>query len=230
MVASYAGTMTLWWNRLKRILASEANDAKGELDKLRDVVDKELTRKEREMAASPSERLDMILEDIEADHGRLAALEDELGTDSPASETSPPDREVVEEKPAAPTEERPAEPPRTRARLLGPGDVSTAPHFQVALEWVSARPLEADQRFGPLTDFDHELWIEEWVGSLVGEERFDELEAIVKRHPLVLDAIHEDREVLYVKAPGLHSEDVRLIVAAAFADHVPDDWKEQLGE
>ena len=87
----------MWWDKLKKVLASEAQDAKIELDKLRDVVDEELTRKEREISATPTERIDMILEDIEADHGRLEEIERSLGTDRP-----PPDRPRESREPSDP--------------------------------------------------------------------------------------------------------------------------------
>ena len=122
-----------WWNRLKKIMASEAQDAKEELDKLRDAVDVELSRKEREMNATPSERLEMILEDIDADQVRLEAIEPGLKADT-ASEAGPDENAVTHpvaepEEPLEPDEPSGSEEPPRRARLLGPGDVPAHPHL-----------------------------------------------------------------------------------------------------
>lgn len=223
-----------WWNRLKKIMASEAQDAKEELDKLRDAVDLELSRKEREMNATPSERLEMILEDIDADQVRLEAIEAGLKADT-ASEAGPDENAVTHpvakpEEPLEPDEPSGSEEPPRRARLLGPGDVPAHPHLATVLEWVSVTLVGPAARTGTLAEFDHRVWIHESAGSAVGDGRLSESVTEAKNHPLILDAIHENGQVLLVQAPGLHPEDVRLVVAAAIARHVPDDWKEQLGD
>lgn len=56
--------MTIW-DKLRAILKSEAADVGDELGKARDKFDEALTRKEEEMAATPKERMDMILGDID---------------------------------------------------------------------------------------------------------------------------------------------------------------------
>ena len=54
------------WDSVKRFLKREAADVKDGFEDLRDNFEAELTRREDELAAAPSERLDMIKEDIEA--------------------------------------------------------------------------------------------------------------------------------------------------------------------
>lgn len=67
--------MTIW-DSLKKILKSEAADVGTELGKARDKFDQALTRKEEEMAATPKERMDMILGDIEDSDEKLQAIQD----------------------------------------------------------------------------------------------------------------------------------------------------------
>ena len=55
------------WDSIKGFLKREAADVKDGFEDLRDKFDAELTCREDELAATPSERLDMIKEDIEAD-------------------------------------------------------------------------------------------------------------------------------------------------------------------
>jgi phosphosulfolactate synthase (CoM biosynthesis protein A) len=56
-----------WWQNFLKIFKSEAADVKEGLTDFGKTLDTELAKKEAEMAASPEERVDMILEEIEAD-------------------------------------------------------------------------------------------------------------------------------------------------------------------
>lgn len=67
--------MTIW-DSLKKILKSEAADVGTELGKARDKFDEALTRKEEEMAATPKERMDMILDDIQDSDDKFEAIRD----------------------------------------------------------------------------------------------------------------------------------------------------------
>ncbi|WP_380169747.1 hypothetical protein [Jannaschia sp. R86511] len=73
-------------------------------------------------------------------------------------------------------------------------------------------------------DYEHVLWLEEWLELAVGAEALHALEAAVAAHPLVEDANHEDREVLSVAAPTLHPEDVRQVVLEVLAEAYNPDW------
>ena len=67
------------------------------LDRLGDTLDAELARKERELAASPEERIDMILEEQAEEDSRFDALSERiLGTDSDPGE--------LQDEPDAPDE------------------------------------------------------------------------------------------------------------------------------
>lgn len=80
------------WKRLTAIFKREATDVAEGLARAGRAVDDELARKERELDASPAERIEMILEEQESrdDHfheltERLLASQDDGGPD-PGSE------------------------------------------------------------------------------------------------------------------------------------------------
>jgi hypothetical protein len=79
-----------WWKRFVAIFKSEAADVKEGLTTVGKSLDAELARKEREMAATPEERIQMLLEEQEAEDARF----DEL-TDKVLGKTA--DAEAVEE-------------------------------------------------------------------------------------------------------------------------------------
>lgn len=67
-----------WWNRLKAIFKSEASDIKEGLGKVGKSLDDGLARKERELAATPEERIDMILAEQEAEDDRFSDLQEKV--------------------------------------------------------------------------------------------------------------------------------------------------------
>ncbi|MBT8193028.1 MAG: hypothetical protein KJP22_06485 [Acidimicrobiia bacterium] len=99
-----------WWKRFVAIFKSEATDVKQGLTNVGQALDDELARKERELAATPEERIDMILEDQAAEDARFDQLTERvLGKSSEADAVA----EVADEQrapaePAAPDD--PTEP------------------------------------------------------------------------------------------------------------------------
>jgi hypothetical protein len=67
-----------WWKRLIAIFKSEAADVKEGLSAVGKTLDVELTRKERELAATPEERIDMLLEEQDAEDARFDELTDKV--------------------------------------------------------------------------------------------------------------------------------------------------------
>ena len=67
-----------WWKRFVAIFKSEAADVKEGLGNVGRALDDELARKEREMAATPEERIDLILEEQEAEDARFEELTDKV--------------------------------------------------------------------------------------------------------------------------------------------------------
>lgn len=66
------------WERIVAVFKREAADVKEGLAKAGATLDAELERKQRELDAEPHERVDMILEDIEAADSRFEELEAKL--------------------------------------------------------------------------------------------------------------------------------------------------------
>ena len=91
-----------WWERLTAIFKREATDLKEGLGNVGKSLDSELARKERELAATPEERIDMILEEQSAEDTRFQELEDKLlGRET--------DAEAVEEVEAEPADDPPTD-------------------------------------------------------------------------------------------------------------------------
>lgn len=66
------------WDRIVAVFKREAADVKEGLSKAGATLDAELERKQRELDAAPHERVDMILEDIDAADARFEELEAKL--------------------------------------------------------------------------------------------------------------------------------------------------------
>ena len=67
-----------WWDRIVSVFRREATDVKEGLERVGQTLDAELARKERELAASPEERIDMILEEQAAQDQRFDDLVDRI--------------------------------------------------------------------------------------------------------------------------------------------------------
>ena len=67
-----------WFERLKSFFSREARDVKEGLGRAGKAIDEELAIKERELAATPEERIDMILEEQQADDARFEKLADKV--------------------------------------------------------------------------------------------------------------------------------------------------------
>ena len=75
-----------FWERFKAIFRREAADVKEGLTNVGKSLDAELARKERELAATPEERIDMILEQQPAEDARFEELENKVLGTSPEAE------------------------------------------------------------------------------------------------------------------------------------------------
>jgi hypothetical protein len=75
-----------WWTRIKAIVRREAADVKEGLSKVGKSLDAELARKERAQAATPEERIDMILQEQQADDARFEELEAKVRGESAQAE------------------------------------------------------------------------------------------------------------------------------------------------
>jgi len=188
--------MTLW-ERIKTVLKREAADVKEGMSHVGRTLDEELARKERELNATPSERFDMILEDIDESDARIKDIE--------ATLTDQPDH-VAHVRPE-PTHQ-----------LLEESEVSTSLRLGELLETVhvSFVSLADGGASGPthIVDLDADTF-----GAATA--RRAKAAAGVAEHPLVSAAGVDDAGRIWVDAPALHVQDVRLLVAAALADQAP---------
>ena len=212
-----------FWESVKGVFIRPAEDVKDGLKDFGENLDEALAKKEEELAASPAERFDMALEEADATNRHLDELVAQAEHSGDAegdtiTETMPP---LVSDLPAHDTPG--AQHPSAPHQLLEAADVSSSPHLDLAMKWVTVEPTqEADpmcQRCG------HAAWLDERAIALVGEDQLGRVASTVAGHPLVSEAILDDLEVLYVAAPALHHEDVRLLVAGALTDRIPDGWQ-----
>ncbi len=67
----FLDSLTSWFKR-------EAGDVKESVGQLEDKLDADLSRKERELAATPEEKIDMLTEKIEAEDDAFAAIQDKI--------------------------------------------------------------------------------------------------------------------------------------------------------
>lgn len=93
-----------WFDRIKSFFASEARDVKESLDKAGKAIDEELAKKEKELEATPEERIDMILEEQQADDARFEELADKVKGQVADANAVEEVGEVVEDVPEKPGE------------------------------------------------------------------------------------------------------------------------------
>ncbi len=197
-----------FWDKVKGAFGREATDVTEGLKDLGQSLDEALAEKERELAATPAERFDMALEDADETNRRLEDL---------VARTERGDANGIKRPDGGPSG-APA-----GHQLLDPDDVTASPYLGTALKLVT---VEATQAADPMcTRCGHSAWLDERAGKLIGEEKLPGIAMAVEEHPLVNEVVYEDAEVLYVRAPALHHEDVRLLVAAAMAANIPDGWR-----
>ena len=113
------------------------------------------------------------------------------------------------------------------------------PMFRRAFRHVHGNPFEAQIYSLIKTDVDVRVYITNSVGTVIfdsdqGREEGENYrrwrdvnltlqgEYGARTSPSRLDP---DTKVLYVAAPNLHTEDVRLLVSAAMADRLPAGWR-----
>lgn len=182
-----------WWDRLKAIVRREAEDVKEGLESVGRSLDEALARKEREAAATPAERVEMILEDIEDEDRRFDEIVTRAGDPAPLESS----RQVA-----------------SRARVLSDEDAPDTETYRSARKSVSVEPV-GDQ--DPMTGvFDFRV-------SIDLELPADTLSAIalsVESHALVLDVLERKPGSFWVATPALHADDVALLTAIAIADRL----------
>ncbi len=133
------------WEELRKIAASEGEDLADGLRRARDHLDAHLAKKEAELAATPQERMDMLLEDI---------AEQQAATDALLAESDPEGGSEAASDVDADAEAEPAATPS--------GDDSASGSNTVSSNKTRARPVselqvEYEQRKADADDLLDEL-------------------------------------------------------------------------
>lgn len=126
-----------FWDRLKATLGREARDIKDTAKRGMDQLDAALERKQRELDATPEERIGMILEEVDQQQSQLEELEDKVRS-------------------------RTGEPlPSDRLRTEPPAQL------ELAIEWLDAEELTDDDPLADRFSHRVRMaeWIEAAVGS-----------------------------------------------------------------
>lgn len=76
----YAVAMT-WWDKLRVLAKREAGAVREEVGRAAEAVDEALAKKERELAATPAERVDMLLDEIADEDAKFDEIEEKLRTE-----------------------------------------------------------------------------------------------------------------------------------------------------
>lgn len=71
-----------WWKKLKAIAKREASAVKNEVGRAADALDEALAEKERELEATPAERVDMLLDEIAEEDAQFDEIEAKLRTEN----------------------------------------------------------------------------------------------------------------------------------------------------
>ncbi|MBT8212289.1 MAG: hypothetical protein KJN71_03990 [Acidimicrobiia bacterium] len=176
-----------WWDRLKGVLKREADDVAEGMREVGRSLDDALARKEREAAATPAERVDMILDEIAEEDQRF----DEIAGKVPDADAVGADR------------------PRTR--VLFEEDVEATPRLEEARAGITIDPIGADQAMSEVFDFVVTIALG------LSNEQLTEIATAVEEHVLVVDTLERTPGEFWVAAPALHKDDVGLLAASAAA-------------
>ena len=182
-----------WWDKLKEITKREAGAVREEVGKAASALDEALAKKERELAASPAERVDMLLDDIATEDAQFEEIEERLR----AKGAERADRAGIDP---------PVLPPRSQP------DVTPL----MALLDVRAIPIrpDADDKTSHVVAFRDQLADELDVAALDG------VVADLQVHVMVLDASRRDRTIA-LRTPTLTVAEVAELVAGTVATHAP---------
>ena len=134
-------TPSTWWDRLRAVLRREATDLKETAQRGLDDLETVIERKQRELEATPHERVDMILEDIEAEQERFDGLEDTV-------------RARTGEAPRPDPVEPPLEPARRWVTVeeLDAADAATGRFSHVVMLGTGLRDVIGEDAFRAIAD------------------------------------------------------------------------------
>lgn len=181
-----------WWDKLKQITKREAGAAREELGKAARAIDEALAKKERELDATPAERVDMLLDEIDDEDARFGELETKLRAEG----TERAEAAGIEPPVPAPRTEPPADGIR-ESMVVEELDPSTS-----------------------VDRFSHAVQLDGHVLASLGEAGLDATVADLQFEVMVLDAARNEHQIL-LRTPTLSDDQVADLVARGAARHLP---------
>jgi hypothetical protein len=182
-----------WWDKFKGIARREAAAAKEELGRAAEALDEALAKKERELEATPAERVDMLLEEIDHEDAQFGELEAKLRAEG--AERA--DRAGIE---APVPDPPPAAPDHTGIRDI-----------------LTVQALAVSDRKDRMS---HTVRIDGHVLSTLPTAGVDAVVADLLAEVMVLDAARHGDDVL-LRAPTLTEREVADLVARVMVHHLP---------
>ncbi len=181
-----------WWDKIKRITKREAEAVREELGKAADALDEALAKKERELNATPAERVDMLLDEIEDEDARFGDLETRLRTEGT-------------ERAEAAGIEPPIPAQQAERQTTGIRDT---------MEVDELDPAGSPERFS------HAVQLDGHVLASLGEAGLDATVADLEVEVMVLDIARRKHQIL-LRTPTLSGDQVTDLVARNVARHLP---------
>lgn len=181
-----------WWDKIRQITKQETEALREDLGKAADALDEALAKKERELNATPAERVDMLLDEIDDEDARFGDLETRVRDEGVA-----------------------------RAEAAGIDPPIHAPTPQPESDGIRETMLveELDPAASP-NRMSHAARLDGHVLASLGTAGFDATIADLQVDVMVLDVTsHEDQ--IFLRTPTLTVEAVADLVARTVARHLP---------
>ena len=185
-------TSMTWWDKIKRITKREAAAVKEELGKAADALDDALAKKERELNATPAERVDMLLDEIADEDANFGDLESRVRGEGIA---------------------------RAEAAGIDPPIPAASPEPRADGIRATTTVEELDPATSP-DRISHAAHLDGHVMAALGKPGFEATIADLQVEVMVLDVVADNDRIL-LRTPTLSVDAVADLVARAAARHVP---------
>ena len=180
-----------WWDRLKAITKREAGAVKDEVGRAADALDEALAKKERELEATPAERVEMLLDEIAAEDAHFEEIEAKLRGEGA-------DRSV-------------------QAGLEPPAPVVPAPDHTGIRDTLVVEAMDAAASADRMS---HRALLDGHGLSSLRTAGVDAVVDDLLAEVMVLDAARSGDEIL-LRTPALADAEVADLVARVTAPHLP---------
>jgi len=181
-----------WWDKIKRITKQETKALREDLGKAAEALDEALAKKERELNATPAERVDMLLDEIDDEDARFDDLETR-----------------VRDEGVARAEAAGIDPP-----IPAPTPEPNTDGIRNTIVVEELDPAESPSRMS------HAARLDGHVLASLGAAGFDATIADLQVDVMVLDVTSNEDQIL-LRTPTLTVEAVADLVARAAASHLP---------